>query len=149
MSLIRRVCDDGTLGGRYAIVQVKDILQAQFPSISKRDIAKLPDQLRNPLKYRFRSILEKTGGGIGSTLYERVQEEALYLNTIGLFFECLPDEPRSSWSLEAKDYEAIGRMIGALHLPTLVVQEGRYDTRVLGINTRHFFTGLWSGTYTM
>jgi hypothetical protein len=29
----------------------------------------------------------------------------------------------------------------------LVVQEGGYDTRVLGINARRFFTGLWTGYY--
>jgi acetoin utilization deacetylase AcuC-like enzyme len=42
----------------------------------------------------------------------------------------------------------MGRMIGSLRLPTLVVQEGGYDTRVLGINARHFFQGLWEGAYT-
>jgi len=37
-----------------------------------------------------------TGRGIGGALYERVREEALALKTIGLFFECLPDDPRLS-----------------------------------------------------
>ena len=32
-----------------------------------------------------------TGGGIGGALYERVREEAMDLETIGLFYECLPD----------------------------------------------------------
>jgi acetoin utilization deacetylase AcuC-like enzyme len=57
------------------------------------------------------------------------------------------EDPTGSWSLEADDFEAVGRMVGALHLPTLVVQEGGYDTRVLGINARRFFTGLWTGYY--
>jgi hypothetical protein len=34
-------------------------------------------------------------------------------------------------------------MIGDLSLPTVVVQEGGYDSRVLGANARRFFTGLW------
>jgi len=34
-----------------------------------------------------------TGGGIGGALYERVQEEATILHAIGLFMECLPDDP--------------------------------------------------------
>jgi acetoin utilization deacetylase AcuC-like enzyme/GNAT superfamily N-acetyltransferase len=34
-----------------------------------------------------------TGGGLGSVLYDRVREEALSLGLIGIFFECLPDEP--------------------------------------------------------
>jgi acetoin utilization deacetylase AcuC-like enzyme len=127
---IRRVYDDITPANQSAITQVQDILRAQFPLVSKRDISKLPEQLRNPMKYRFRSILfiaegikgrvegfallfhepvlhfcyldyisaaqKKTGGGIGGALYERVREEALDLNSIGIFFECLPDDPRLS-----------------------------------------------------
>jgi acetoin utilization deacetylase AcuC-like enzyme/GNAT superfamily N-acetyltransferase len=130
MFRIRRVYDDITPTNKEAITQVQEILRTQFPGLSKRDIAKLPQQLRNPLKYRFHSILFvaegsrgrvqgfalllhepvlkfcyldyistaklRTGGGIGSALYERVREEALSLNTIGLFFECLPDTPRLS-----------------------------------------------------
>lgn len=130
MFRIRCVYDDATPADKEAISQVQQILQAQFPGLAKRDIAKLPKQLRNPFKYRFRSILfvaevargrvqgfalllheptlkfcyldyistakQKTGGGTGSALYERVREEALYLNAIGLFFECLPDTPKLS-----------------------------------------------------
>ena len=130
MFRIRRVYDDITPANKVAIEQVQEILRAQFPLLSKRDIKKLPDQLRNPLKYRFRAILfiaegprdrvdgfallfhepalrfcyldyisaaeQKTGGGIGGALYERVREEALDLESIGLFFECLPDTPKLS-----------------------------------------------------
>jgi acetoin utilization deacetylase AcuC-like enzyme len=130
MFRIRRVYDDVTPTNKEAIAQVQKILRQQFPALSEREIAKLPKQLRNPLKYRFRSILfaaegparridgfalllhepilkfcyidflsaarYRTGGGIGSALYARVRTEALNLNTIGLFFECLPDDPRLS-----------------------------------------------------
>jgi acetoin utilization deacetylase AcuC-like enzyme/GNAT superfamily N-acetyltransferase len=130
MFRIRRVHDDITPGNKEAIAQVQEILRTQFPLLSRWDIAKLPEQLRNPLKYRFRSILfvaegskgriigfallyhepilkfcyldyisaaeRRTGGGIGGALYERVREEALDLNSIGLFFECLPDDPNLS-----------------------------------------------------
>jgi acetoin utilization deacetylase AcuC-like enzyme len=37
-----------------------------------------------------------TGGGIGGALYERVREESLALGAAGLFFECLPDDPKLS-----------------------------------------------------
>ena len=37
-----------------------------------------------------------TSRGIGSALYQRVREEARSLNSMGLFFECLPDEARLS-----------------------------------------------------
>lgn len=33
------------------------------------------------------------GRGIGSALYERVREEALSFNSIGIFLECFPDDP--------------------------------------------------------
>ena len=55
------------------------------------------------------------------------------------------DDPTGSWSLQAKDFEANGRMIGSLQVPTLVVQEGGYRLRSLGANARHFFLGLWEG----
>jgi acetoin utilization deacetylase AcuC-like enzyme len=55
------------------------------------------------------------------------------------------DDPTGSWSLKAEDFEANGRMIGSLRVPTLVVQEGGYRIRSLGANARHFFLGLWHG----
>ncbi len=51
-------------------------------------------------------------------------------------------DPTGTWKLLPKDFEANGRMIGELTLPTLVVQEGGYRTRTLGLNAAHFFTGL-------
>lgn len=52
-------------------------------------------------------------------------------------------DPNGSWSLKADDFEVNGNAIGALKLPTLCVQEGGYNTRVLGRNARRFFTGIW------
>ncbi|MBN2105042.1 histone deacetylase family protein [bacterium] len=40
------------------------------------------------------STRKLTGHGIGGALYERIRQEAASLGTIGLFFECLPDDPR-------------------------------------------------------
>ncbi|MBN2076517.1 MAG: histone deacetylase family protein [Dehalococcoidales bacterium] len=130
MFRIRRVYDDITPANQDAIAEVLAILKEQFPLLSRRDLKKLPDQLRNPLKYQFRAILfvaegakgmidgfallfhapslrfcyldylsaakQMTGGGIGGALYERIREEALDLETIGLFYECLPDNPNLS-----------------------------------------------------
>ena len=36
-------------------------------------------------------------------------------------------------------------MIGELGLPTLIVQEGGYRTRTLGLNARHFLEGFLAG----
>ena len=54
-------------------------------------------------------------------------------------------DPTGTWSLNAADFEANGRMIGEMGLPTLVVQEGGYRTRTLGTNCRSFFQGLVAG----
>ncbi len=52
------------------------------------------------------------------------------------------NDPTGTWSLTRKDFFLNGRMIGDTGLPVLVIQEGGYKTRNLGINARHFFEGL-------
>ncbi|MBA3564872.1 MAG: histone deacetylase family protein [Gammaproteobacteria bacterium] len=127
MFRIRRIFDDTTPANRELLAQVQAILRVQFPGLGERSVDKLPEQLRNPLKFRFRAILfvaedgkarvqgfallshepvlhftyldyistgrRRSGGGIGSALYERVREESRRLRARGLFFECLPDDP--------------------------------------------------------
>ena len=51
-------------------------------------------------------------------------------------------DPTGAWSISPEGFERIGAAIAALELPTLAVQEGGYDTRVLGRNARAFVTGL-------
>ncbi|MGA1791040.1 MAG: GNAT family N-acetyltransferase [bacterium] len=128
MFRIRRIYDDVLPINMQAIVRVQAILRSQFAFLGSGEIRRIPEQLRNPLKYRFLSILfvaenqreevegfalvshepelgfcfldfistrkRLTGKGIGSALYERVRQEAHALNTIGVFFECLPDDPK-------------------------------------------------------
>jgi len=62
---------------------------------------------------------------------------------VALGLDTAKGDPTGTWSLLAKDFEQIGRAIGAIDLPTLVVQEGGYRNRVIGTNARHFFNGLW------
>ena len=127
MFRIRGIFDDHLPVNRAAIVQVQAILRAQFPLLREGVILEIPDRLRNPMKYKFRSTLFVAEGakaqvkgfafmlhepelnfcyldflatarhmldrGIGGSLYERVRQEALRLRAIGLFFECLPDDP--------------------------------------------------------
>lgn len=54
-------------------------------------------------------------------------------------------DPTGTWSLRSPDFERNGRAIGMMALPTLIVQEGGYNTRNLGTHARHFFAGLWAG----
>ncbi|MDY7027419.1 MAG: histone deacetylase family protein [Spirochaetota bacterium] len=54
-------------------------------------------------------------------------------------------DPTGTWLLRSGDFYRNGLQIGGLKIPTLVVQEGGYDNRVLGVNARHFFTGFAEG----
>ena len=56
-------------------------------------------------------------------------------------------DPTGTWTLSPADFRRNGEIVGALHLPTLVVQEGGYRTRTLGVNARRFFEGLVAGAF--
>ncbi len=64
---------------------------------------------------------------------------------VALGLDTARGDPTGTWLLTAKDFHANGRMLGELGLPILVVQEGGYRTRTLGVNARHFFEGLVAG----
>ncbi|MCR8922468.1 histone deacetylase family protein [Dasania sp. GY-MA-18] len=136
MFRIHKIYDVSTASNQQLLSQVQAMLRVQFNELSEKDIAKLPAQLANPLKYRFHSRLlvaedghakvrgfalllhapdlqfcfldyicagrGETGGGIGGALYERVREEAFQLKALGLFMECLPDDPALSPNAETR-----------------------------------------------
>ena len=85
--------------------------------------------------------------------YRKVLNEALakirkfdpQFLVLALGLDTAKGDPTGSFRLLAKDFRENGRLIGELGIPTLVVQEGGYKTQTLGINARHFFTGLWDG----
>ena len=64
---------------------------------------------------------------------------------VALGLDTAKGDPTGTWTLTKEDFEENGRILGSLRIPAIVVQEGGYDTRVLGINARSFFTVLWSG----
>jgi acetoin utilization deacetylase AcuC-like enzyme/predicted N-acetyltransferase YhbS len=66
---------------------------------------------------------------------------------VALGLDTARSDPTGTWALEGRDFEENGRRIGALRLPTLVVQEGGYRTRTLGANARRFFEGLHEGVF--
>jgi acetoin utilization deacetylase AcuC-like enzyme len=66
---------------------------------------------------------------------------------IALGLDPAKGDPTGSWSLTAADFEDNGRLIGALRVPTLIIQEGGYRTASLGVNARRFLLGLWKGKY--
>jgi len=78
----------------------------------------------------------------------RIRQFAPSFVVVCLGLDTAKSDPTGTWSLRAVDFEENGARIGALGLPTLVVQEGGYNTRTLGVNVRHFFRGLWEGAAT-
>jgi len=74
----------------------------------------------------------------------RIERFRPHFMVLSLGLDTARGDPTGSFTLSARDFRANGEMIGALRLPVLVVQEGGYRTRSLGINARHFFEGLWA-----
>ena len=62
MFRIRRIYDSSLPSSIEAIEQVKKILHDQFPGLDEKDIAKINDQLVNPLKHRFRYFRAASSG---------------------------------------------------------------------------------------
>ncbi|MCF8067338.1 MAG: histone deacetylase family protein [Desulfobacterales bacterium] len=128
MFLIRRIFDDVIPANQHALEQVRGLLRSQFEALDHQKIDRIPESLRDPLKYGFRSIVyvaegqrsivrgtalldyeaelnfcyldylvsdkRLAGRGVGGALYGRVRSEALALGVVGIFFECLPDDPK-------------------------------------------------------
>lgn len=57
-------------------------------------------------------------------------------------FDTAKGDPTGTWINHARDFHQLGQMLGAAGLPTVVVQEGGYAVRTLGINARNFFAGM-------
>jgi len=62
---------------------------------------------------------------------------------VALGLDTAKGDPTGTWTLGAKDFYLNGSMIAELGLPSLVIQEGGYRNRVLGINARYFFKGFY------
>ena len=56
-------------------------------------------------------------------------------------------DPTGAWTISPQGLERIGGAIAGLGITTLAVQEGGYDTRVLGRNARYLLRGLQHGIY--
>lgn len=127
MFRIRTLYDDTTAANREAIAQVVAINRRQFPDAKTHGLEHLAEQLRDPMRFDYRSILlvvengadrvrgyalllhmpdlgiayldlistapDRSGGGIGALLYQRVREEAAALGATYLFLECSVDDP--------------------------------------------------------
>ncbi len=66
---------------------------------------------------------------------------------LALGLDIAKGDPTGTWLLSADDFTENGKMIAGVGIPTVVIQEGGYQNKVLGSNARHFFKGLWEGYY--
>jgi acetoin utilization deacetylase AcuC-like enzyme/GNAT superfamily N-acetyltransferase len=77
---------------------------------------------------------------------KRIREYNPDFLVVALGFDTAKADPTGTWELRATDFEKLGNTIGNINLPTLVVQEGGYRSQTLGVNARHFFSGLHKTT---
>jgi acetoin utilization deacetylase AcuC-like enzyme len=61
---------------------------------------------------------------------------------VALGLDTAAGDPTGTWNLKGADFENNGKEIATLSLPTVVIQEGGYNSRNIGINARMFFKGL-------
>ena len=76
---------------------------------------------------------------------ERIADFTPAVLVIALGFDPGKGDPTGTWGLRPQDFYENGKMIGALEMRTLIIQEGGYRTRTLGANARFFFEGLVDG----
>ncbi len=88
---------------------------------------------------RYREVLARA--------LRRVETHGTEILVVALGLDTGRKDPTGTWDLGSSDFTANGRMIGELRLPTLVVQEGGYRIRSIGVNARSFFTGLWETAF--
>jgi acetoin utilization deacetylase AcuC-like enzyme len=73
---------------------------------------------------------------------ERFQPDVLVL---ALGFDIYKEDPQSMVVVTTEGFGRLGGAIGALNLPTLIVQEGGYHIDTLEVNARAFFGGFGAG----
>ena len=65
---------------------------------------------------------------------------------IALGVDAAAGDPESPLNVSAAGYRAAGRALGALGLPTVIVQEGGYDLETIGALVRETLEGIEEGT---
>lgn len=160
MFRIRRVLDDVLPSDRAAVAQVQEILRTQFTALPPKDIARLPEQLHHPLKYRFRFILfvaEDARGHVQAfallshepalrmarlRFYERFGARPI----AGTEYETplRPEDPYAPYLMYDDLRQHIRLRRDTARAIVRAILEGKYN-RVLGVNAAHFLTGLWRG----
>jgi acetoin utilization deacetylase AcuC-like enzyme len=63
---------------------------------------------------------------------------------VALGFDIYKDDPQSMVAVTTEGFGQLGAQLGALKLPTLIVQEGGYHIETLDANAQSFFGGFTS-----
>jgi acetoin utilization deacetylase AcuC-like enzyme len=69
---------------------------------------------------------------------QRFEPDALVL---ALGFDIYKDDPQSKVAVTTEGFAKLGATVGALQLPSVIVQEGGYHIETLDLNARAFFNG--------
>src|SRR5262249_22398057 len=75
-------------------------------------------------------------------IVRKFRPEAL---VVSLGLDIAKADPTGTWSVTREGLFEVGRRIGSLRLPTLLVQEGGYNIRSLGRNAARMLTGVCAG----
>jgi len=76
-------------------------------------------------------------------IVRRFKPEAL---VVSLGLDIAKADPTGTWSVTSEGLYEIGRKIGGMKYPTLLVQEGGYNIRFLGRNAARLLTGVCAGS---
>lgn len=60
---------------------------------------------------------------------------------LALGFDIYREDPQSKVAVTTEGFGTLGKRVGALQLPTVIVQEGGYHIETLDLNARAFFSG--------
>ena len=92
---------------------------------------------------------------VGDTRYLEALDEAITVVqnfrpvalVVSLGLDIAKADPTGTWRISPEGLHEIGRRIGAMKLPTLLVQEGGYNIRSLGRNATRMLTGVCAGRW--
>jgi acetoin utilization deacetylase AcuC-like enzyme len=88
---------------------------------------------------RYLAVLEKA-----FKLIQRFEPRFLL---VSLGFDIMRGDPTGAFAVSVQGMRRVGRRLGRLGLPTLIVQEGGYSVRNLRLGSHAFFSGLAEAWY--
>jgi GNAT superfamily N-acetyltransferase len=130
MFRIRKLHDAVSPANRDALDQVRAIMRAQFPRSREEDLHKVEQQLRDPLQFRYRSILFVVENARGQVRGFAVLLHLTDLNVA--FLELISTAPDTAGGgIGGVLYEAVREEVEALGLDALFFECSVDDPKVV------------------